>query len=575
MAKSRRDSSYSTQNLQGDQPMSNQTWKVAEAIGVEQARTLDEVLTLLDDVASSHFVTLFGSSESASALLGELTAVRGLRTPARRRLVGLVVDAVELPTHIEAWQHMLFCVLDKLAESVHAPQETVIGLRRQLEEVTRQERRGDDSAAFAAAAFAQQFRSALPGLLDVAYANTQQILTIGLDKLDQVDGVFAHDLLEASRYFMNTQNCAVLLAADESRLLENLRIALPDGEQILANWPSERIAVPERSAPAQKRTALRDAPAEQDTPRRARPRSDALAALPSDAARVLRDALTPDLRAVDAACAEWQSATTALQKRQKDGVSMRISGAQVAKLIALKALSPRLFDAARLDVALLTRLERAARAGTVDMSDELQRLMALNPQLTALFKSAPNFIGIEGRDIATTLRILTGTSTGEFTAPSQSERKAPAQRRAQIAVARPSAAPVAAFFASAVAIVSADQVSKIMSGVPPMLPNATTSSLISNSIMLGMELVGLALSLLILFFWGVARRSRLYQAAFGLITGGLGSNLFDHVAQGGVVNFLPLGNITLNVAHFGLLAGAFLLLISLFRPNGDMVELTE
>jgi hypothetical protein len=561
--------------------MSNQTWKVAEAIGVEQARTLDEVLALLDVADPQRFVALFGSRDNASVLLSELTAVRGLRTPARRRLVGVVIDATRLPLNIEAWQHLLLSVLDKLAESVHSPQETVLGLRRQLEEVAQLERAGDESASFAAAAFAHQFRSALPGLLNTAYAATQQMLVVGIDKLDQVDGIFAHDLLEASRYFLSTPNCATLLAADERMLLENLRIAVPGGEQMMASWSSDRIAVPDRSAPAQKRAPLRveaapQAAAEGSPANRGRTRSDALAALPSDSGKVIREMLTPDQRAVDGACEEWQAAMAALQKRQNEGLPARVTGPQMAKLIALKLLSRRLFDAARQDVSLLTRLERAARTGTADTSDEHQRLMALSPKLTGLFKSAPNFIGIEPRDIATALRILTGTSTGEFTVTQPIARSASGAASLRRAVASNAGnAPIAAFFFSAVAIVAVDQVAKAGSGVAATVPNITSSSLISNAAMLGMELVGLALALLILFFWGVARRSRVYQAAFGLITGGLGSNLFDHVYLGGVVNFVPIGSVTLNLAHLGLLAGAALLLISLFRSQPDVVELAE
>lgn len=552
--------------------MSNQTWKVAEAIGVEQARTLDEVLSLLDDGGSSRFVALFGSRDNASVLLSELTAARGLRTPARRRLAGVVVDATELPVHLEAWQHLLLMVLDKIAECVHAPQETVIGLRRQLSELVQRERAGDESASFAAAAFASQFRSALPGILDAAYGASQQMLVVGLDKLDQVDGIFAHDLLEASRYFLAAPNCASVLAADELRLLDNLRMAVPDGDQTLAAWSTDRVIVPERTASTAKRAPLRpEAPAAEPAPKR-RTRSDALAALPTDAGKVIREALAPDQRAIETACEEWQAAMAALHKRHSDGMPTRLTGPQMAKLIALRLLSRRLFEAARLDVTLLTRLERAARSGAADTNDEHQRLMALSPKLTGLFKSAPNFIGIEPRDAATALRILTGTATGEFTvtAPLRTTARSAAHTAAPTA-----GAPIGAFVASSVAIVVVDQLTKALSGAAPVAPNLTSSSLISSAIMLGMELVGLALALLILFFWGVARRSRMYHTAFGLITGALASGLFDHIYLGGVVNFIELSGFRLNASHFGLLAGAALLLICLFRPLPDVVQVGE
>ena len=573
MANALRDFSFPAQTPHGERPMSNQTWKVAEAIGVEQARTLDEVLVLLDGGEPAHFVALFGSRGNASMLLSELTAARGLRTPGHRRLVGVVVDATEMPMHLETWQHLLLTVLDKIAESVHAPQETVIGLRRQLTELIQRERSGDESATFAAAAFAGQFRSALPGILDIAFSSTDQMLVVGLDKLDQVDGIFAHDLLEASRYFLSAPRCAALLAADELRLLDNLRVAVPDGDQTLAAWSTERIVVPERSTPSAKRAPLRpDAPKPEQAPTR-RGRTDALAALPADAGKVIREALAPDQRAIESACHEWQAAMAALHKRHSDGMPTRLTGAQMAKLIALRLLSQRLFEAARLDVGLLTRLERAARSGTAEMNDENQRLMALSPKLTGLFKSAPNFIGIELRDAATAIRILTGTATGEFNVapPTRS-----ATRDAARAAAAPrTTAPVGAFIVSSVAIVVVDQLTKALSGAVPVTPNLTTSSLISSTLMLGLELTGLALALLILFFWGVARSSRAYHAAFGLITGALGSGLFDHIYLGGVVNFIEVGTFRLNVSHFGLLAGAALLLICMFRPQTDVVQVGE
>jgi hypothetical protein len=207
------------------------------------------------------------------------------------------------------------------------------------------------------------------------------------------------------------------------------------------------------------------------------------------------------------------------------------------------------------------------------MNDENQRLMALSPKLTGLFKSAPNFIGIELRDAATAIRILTGTATGEFNVapPTRS-----ATRDAARAAAAPrTTAPVGAFIASSVAIVVVDQLTKALSGAAPVTPNLTTSSLISSTLMLGLELTGLALALLILFFWGVARNSRAYHAAFGLITGALGSGLFDHIYLGGVVNFIEVGTFRLNVSHFGLLAGAALLLICMFRPQPDVVQVGE
>ncbi|MCX6019308.1 MAG: P-loop NTPase fold protein [Chloroflexi bacterium] len=569
--------------------MSNQIWKVAEAIGVEQARTLDEVLGLFDAEQPRRFIALFGNLEGASALLSELAGSRSLRTPSHRRLVGVVVDATELPLHIDAWQHLLLQVLGKLAESVNTPQNIVVGLRRQLEEMIQLERRRDEAASLAAAAFAHQFRSAFPGLLATTYSATNQIFVVGLDKLDRVDGVFAKELLESSQYFLSAPNCAVVLAADESRLLDNLRNAAPDGAQLMATWPTDRIAVPDRTTPSSGRAPLRPEPeaAPPPTSRRGRLRNDALTALPTDAARVLKEMLSPDQHAIEAACGEWQHTMAALHKRSEEGLQTKLTGPQIAKLVALKLLSPRLFEAARFDVLLLSRLERAARNGSADTSDEQQRIMALSSQLTGLFKSAPNFIGIEPRDIATALRLLSGgiltettpqpTHTSQRTTPPNANT---ARRSTVRAAAQPYAAsfghsaPIAAFVAVNALVVLADRLTKQGSGAQAMLPNLSTSSLISNAAMLGMELTGLALALLILGFWGIARRSSLYHIAFGLITGALASNLYDHIVTGGVINFIPVAGIMINTGHLALLAGAALLVVSMFRPQ-PVVELAE
>ena len=138
MSQANRPSPQTTQMQRGTKNMSNQIWKVAEAIGVEQARTLDEVLGLFDAEQPRRFIALFGNLEGASALLSELAGSRSLRTPSHRRLVGVVVDATELPLHIDAWQHLLLQVLGKLAESVNTPQNIVVGEEAQAVAISTQ-----------------------------------------------------------------------------------------------------------------------------------------------------------------------------------------------------------------------------------------------------------------------------------------------------------------------------------------------------------------------------------------------------------------------------------------------------
>ncbi len=559
--------------------MSNQTWKVAESIGVEQAQAMDDVLALLDAAVPHKFIALFGSRNSASVLLGELLGKQLLRTPGHRKLMGLLIDATRLPSHIEAWQHLIFCVLDKLGEAPTASRTVINSLRDELNELVQKERMRDSSAGLSSAAFAAHFRSAFPGLVNASVGASNSLLVLGIDKLDQIDGVFAMDLLEASKYFLNSPDCATLMAADEKPLIEKLKSTSASAARLIVTWPTEHVVVPERVITRTSKAPLR--PGGSAPAAAAGKRAD-LGTVPSDSARVIKELLEPDQRAINAACAEWHRANEQLEKRNADGHMSRVTGTHIAKLVALKAISPRVFNAAKFDAPLLSRLERAARSGNADMHDELQRHVALTSQLTAVFKSAPNFVGVEPRDVATALRFVYG-GENEPAKPAPAPAAAVVERSAAKAspfVATPepqprarsqsitlALSPLLTFVISALAIVGVDRLAKWASAAPAVLPNLTNRSMVGNAAMLGLELFGLAITLLIYGFWGYARKSALYQAAFGLIIGGLGSNLFDHIQTGGVVNFLPVFGLSLNLAHLGLLAGAILLLASMFQPR--------
>jgi hypothetical protein len=584
--------------VHGAKPMSNQTWKLAENIGVEQAQAMDEVLALLDAAVPSKFIALLGSRNSASVLINDVLGKNLLRTPAHRKLISIVIDATRIPTHIEAWQHMLFCVMDKLSEASNLRRNSISDLRDELNELVQLERKGADSAGLASAAFAHHFKTAFAGIVNSTVSTSNSLLVVGIDKLDQVDGFLSLDLLEASRYFLTAPDCAVLIAADEQPLLDKLATTSPNGAKIMASWPSERVIVPERLITRTGKAPLRPGATGTASPRGKRAN---LGTLPSESAKVVKELLEPDQKMIDAACDDWHRAIERLNKRNEEGFTTKIGGTHVAKLVALKMLSPRLFDAAKFDAALLSRLERAARSGNADMKDEHQRLMALAPNLTALFKSAPNFVGLETRDIATALRLVYGRETEAPLAPVLNktsmatagvaiEHGAAAthggaksivgidldpqrvttrteQLRQQGAAVKLSLPPVGLLLAGGAAIVALDRLTKAASEAQAVLPNLTNSSIIGNAAMLGMELIGIALSLLILAFWGVSKRNGLYHGAFGLIIGGLGSNLYDHIMTGGVLNFLPIGGIAVNLAHLALLAGALMLMVSWFQRD--------
>jgi hypothetical protein len=553
--------------------MSNQTWKVSNAVGVETARAMDEVLALLDAAVPRKFVAMFGSRSSASALLTEMLGNKqALRTPAHRRVMAVLIDATRLPTHIEAWQHMIFTVLEKIGESPAASKSVIQSLREELNELIARERRNDASAALASAAFAHHFRSAFPGLVSSSVAATNSILVVGIARLDQCDGLWALDLLEGSRYFLNAPDCATIIAADEQPLRSSLHAVSADAEKLMATWPTDHVQIPE-TGPARVVTSQPAAAVQTGKGKSADKRS-ALGLLPAESARVLKEALGPDQRAIDLACETWQKAIAALDKRNEDGYTTRVSGAHVAKLVALKQLSPALFDAARFDAPLLGRLERAARSGSADMNEPSQRTMALNPQLTALFKSAPNFIGIEPRDTATALRFVFGGEAEPIRVPEAvrlaDATTSPAQpnaarARAQRASAGSSLSPVVWLLGTGFGIAGLDRAAKWLANAQPTLPNLTTNSMINSALTLGMEMIGIALAVLILVFWGAARKSRMYHAAFGAIIAGLASNLYDHVTTGGMINHLALLGMSVNIAHVGMLAGAVLLAIAMLR----------
>ncbi len=572
----------------GATPMSNQTWKLAESIGIEQAQAMDEVLALLDTAEPSKFIALLGSRNSASVLINDVLGKNLLRTPAHRKLLGVVIDATRLPSHIEAWQYLLYAVMDKLAEAPTARNTVISDLRDELNEVVALERRQDDSAALASAAFAGHFRSAFPGIVNASVGASNSLLVVGLDKLDQVDGIFAMDLLEASRYFLNAPDCAVLAAADEAPLIERLKIVGADG--LMVTWPSERVAVPERLITRTSRAPLR--PKRPGDPAKPSHKVN-LGTLPSESARVIKEMLEPDQRLIDTACEEWHHAIERLTRRNEEGSTTRISGAHIAKLVTLKLLSPRLFEAAKFDAPLLGRLERAARSGNADLKDELQRVMAMTPKLSALFKSAPNFLGIETRDIATALRLVYGRDNEPSAQHAEQKKRSVAlpesERVGRITLDEPAAMPRARSQREAAApainlhpvlllpvagaiTVLIDRYTKTVSGAPAVLPNVTNNSIVSNAALLGFELIGLAICFLIVAFWGGAKRNALYQIAFGLIIGALGSNLFDHIATGGVLNLLPVSGVAVNFAHMSMLAGALMLLVTLFQKEPQKAE---
>jgi signal peptidase II len=601
----------------------------ATALHGGQIQALDELLSLLDERSARKAIALFGPSRSGkSALLATLAVggSRALRTPQHHKVVCTVIDATQLPADVAPWQHLMMTTLDTLAIQPGPPSPAIRDLRAELSELIQHEANNDDSATLAAAAFAHHFRAAFPGVMHSAISLGNATLVIALDNLERAKPEDAAQLLEASKYFLNAQACAALICADEDALVATLsRTAIDaDGGDILRKWMTARIDL--HSAPLPVVTPIvtpvttpvatpvvTDKPAPKAEKAETKPRSTATshaANIPASCLQILNDALLPDTAAVEHAAEQWRAAMQGIARRNAEGYDTYISGALVAKLVAIKSLSPRLFDAARFDAPLLSTLERYARSGQlIQTSDIWANLVASDPRLTALFNSPPSFIGVELRDLATALRLIhaadetahepasitvgaPGTQSGQSAAPASGARAAVAREAAPAPAA--SAAPMTApnpaestsgssiwmiISVAAMAFI-ADRLVKLalLSGFGPIsdwlrLEIAPASSVFSTGAALGAELLGLALAILIVLFWGGSRGSRAYAIAFGLIIGGMASNLFDRVAYGAVMNYLHVANLPVfNLAHVALLLGAVLLAYSILSGRSGSAK---
>lgn len=550
------------------------TQTTAQLMEVTRATTLDEVLAMVDSREPSKFISMYGGRSTASEALRVLLS-QNFRTPSHRRIVGVMIDAAKLPTHIEAWQHLIFSVLDKLSDSPTAPVNVIAQLRAELKELIEREKRKDPNTQLSAAAFAHHFRTAFPGLVNTCYAESNCILVVGISHLDHTNGVWAAELLEASKYFLTAPDCVTISAANEVLLADKLKHASTEAARMMLSWATSRIVVPERGFSMTKPSTQSETTIEPSLRGKSK-----LETLPTDCAKLILDLLSPDKHAVEVACDDWHFAMRALERRA-DLTS--VNGVTLAKLVAFKTLSPNLFDALRLEPSRLMSLEKIARIGRADMNDEWQRTMAVNPKLTALFKSAPSFIGIPDKDFMAAMRYIHGNENANVVgvlrvdpAPAQRIKSfelnmgEAAQREKVFALPKPEfglpqigfpqIAPAVLLALSAVLAISADRLLKFISQPMLSVANFFANSVYSTALAMGAEMFAFATAILAAIFWGRMRESQIYPTALGLIIGGLASNLFDRITLGGSLNFLHVLNLpALNVAHLATFAGATML----------------
>lgn len=571
-------------------------------LGAGQSKALGEVLALLDQHGGRKGIALFGARGSGkTTVVNELA--RAPRTPQHRKVVCATVNAAKLPSDLAPWQRLIFATLDKLAQQPGAPR-TVVDLGAELQELVQHEANNDESATLAAAAFAHHFRSAFSGMVNSAVSISNGTFLVVIDHLDKTTGDKAAQLLEAARYFLNAPNCATLISADEVSLLDQLD---DEGRAALYEWMTSRVDL--RGRPPQPAPAPMPAlqPVHQPAVQRAAAPRPISSDIPQPCVQILTQALGDDRYALEAAGDYWRGAMRNLARRNADGHQVNVNGQLIAKLSAMRVLSPALFDAARFDVPLLTTLERRARstaslAAASEASDTWSDAVMSDARLQALFRMAPTFIGLEARDLATALRLVSADQieavhtiqpaptaqlaasavmgAATVAAPPAFE---PAAQRDVIAATAATATPVArprreaaqveipaaawtmisvaagTFIVDRLAKLVAQSTQGALGGLIRLEPPAA-QGLVNNGLAIGAELVGLALCALILIFWGATGRSRAHAVAFGLIIGGLAANLFDRVAHGSVMNYIHLGNLPVfNLAHAALLAGAFVL----------------
>lgn len=138
-----------------------------------------------------------------------------------------------------------------------------------------------------------------------------------------------------------------------------------------------------------------------------------------------------DYYAIERASDQWRAATRAISYHQAQGHTIPIPAETLAKLCALKVISPMLFDAACLDPAMLLQLERQAQArGTASLGlNGWSEVLARDPRLMRLFASEPRLAGTHASYLLAALRLI---QTGDAEAlQALQHQPAPARRCGQ------------------------------------------------------------------------------------------------------------------------------------------------
>ncbi len=569
-----------------------------------EARAAHQLLTQFDRLDARNIIALLGprwcgKSTVLNALLAPAPG-RRIRTPDHRKVIGMLIDAGAINTAEgkSPWHHLVLNVLELLASHAMPTERKLINdLRSELLRATRSGARADSDNRLAIAAFAHHFRTAYPRLVMNVFSLSNAVLVVGIDHLDRAPASQITEWLEAANYFLSAPGCAVVACADDAALIAKLHqntnpIPYQDtppamtNEAVLDKWLPRRVTIEVLSP------AIRPAP----SPRAARESLKAAEAsnqghqtIPPACMNIITSALEPDRRLIEVAADNWRAAMQAVIKRAEDGIGNAISSTLIAKLVALQALSPQLFDAGRYNARLLVTLEQQLRGEIhVPPGDDWYGAVSQHSALRSLLSASPLFSEVALPDLAAALRLTYAGREAESDRPTAapSHASVPAAHPAGAGIIAPAnldaaqesttqpftlglPAWISAIVAGGVFII--DRLAKLLvvAAQPEIIYTSMAgATATSNALAVGAELFGVALCALILLFWGGARPQRLYSISLGCILGALTSNLFDRLAYGHVLNFIHIANLPVfNVSHVALLSGALLLGVSLLR-NG-------
>lgn len=518
----------------------------------EQAEALEQILAHLDQPTSNKLIALFGARGSGkTALIQALLGVGGqpARTPKGRRVLSLVIDLLRLREDTAEWQVLLFALLEALSRQPNAPsalRELTGELARLVHTVGY-----DEGADLAMAAFMHRFRTAFAEALGRVGAPNGAVLVVAIDHVDKARPERALAMLEAARYFLSRPECALLACAHEDSLADDVR-------DVLRGWMTMRVDLREaRVAQAPARGASSGAKAT---------RPALVRDLPPACADLFLEHLGSSGPLLARAVERWRAALRALvQRGERYDEEM---AALVAQLCLLRELSPSLFDAATLDVALLPELERHARGGlpsTHPWADAISR----DEPLWRFFADAARFVGVDLWALAAAVRAVKyaevepGSAPGAKRAPraeTTTARLAPPAH--QVQPTRAASGQLWQLLFVAGASFALDRSAKLIAeagGSFVLSLAAAISDPLSAAASTAADLSSVVLCAVLLALWG-NRRTGVYGVAYGLLLGGLLANLADRLVYGAVMNLFRVGTLPMfNLAHASMLIGAALL----------------